>query len=73
MSRSNISVRVDLLRTMDEYIRNNIGDEEILDVWLQYGIPDGTESFDDFYELAADVDTFNYIAHQFGVILREYC
>jgi hypothetical protein len=57
---------------MDEYIRNNIGDEEILDIWLQYGVPDGTESFDDFYELAENEDIFNYIVHQFGIILREY-
>lgn len=73
MSRSDISIRVDLLKTMDEYIRNNIGDEEILDIWLQYGIPDGTESYDDFEELAEDEETFIYIAHQFGIILREYC
>lgn len=73
MSRSDVSVRVDLLRTMDEYIRNNIGDEDIIDIWLQYGVPDGTKSFDDFDELAEDEDTFNYIAHQFGAILCEYC
>lgn len=73
MSRSDISVRVDLLKSMDEYMRNCVGDEEILDIWFQYGLPDGTESYDDFEELAKDEETFIYIAHQFGIILREYC
>jgi hypothetical protein len=58
---------------MDEYMRNCVGDEEILDIWLQYGIPDGMKSYDDFEELAKDEETFIYIAGQFGIILREYC
>ena len=73
MSRSDISVKVDLLKTMDEYIRNNLGDEENLDIWLQYGVPDGTESYDDFEELAKDEYTFEYIVRQFSNILNEYC
>lgn len=64
-----IITRAEILGWMDKYIRN-IGDEDILDWWLQEGIPDES-SFDDLLEYAADEDVWNLIADCFASICKH--
>lgn len=43
-----------LLRNMDKYIRQNIGNEDLIcDIWLATGVPDDTKD-DEYTELAED-------------------
>lgn len=45
--------RIEFLKQFDYYIRNIIGDEEITEVWLIYGLPDGYDEAD-LKEIALD-------------------
>lgn len=45
--------RIKFLKQFDYYIRNIIGDEEITEVWLMLGLPDGYNE-DDLREIALD-------------------
>lgn len=53
-NESNIKWIVDELQAMDTLIRNSIGCEEYDEVWNAYGIPDGTETREDFLEYTSD-------------------
>lgn len=35
-----VILRVDFLKQFDAYVRNEIGDENIMDYWLERGVPD---------------------------------
>lgn len=68
-----IVTRAEILEQMDKYVRD-LGDEDILDFWLQEGIPDGA-TFDDLLEYAGDenlwrlnIDCFAYVCKWAGVI-----
>ena len=58
--------RMDMLYSFDNYVRNTIGDEDILDYWLTYGVPDGADD-DIIREIAEDdeqwLETVNAFAH----------
>jgi len=56
MSKSNISYSVDLLKAMDNYVKEVIGDEAIFEKWFTYGIPDGAD-YDELEEIAEDGHT----------------
>ena len=64
-----IVTRAEILEGMDKYIRN-IGDEDILDWWLQEGIPDGS-SFNDLLEYAASENIWNFIVDCFAYICKH--
>lgn len=38
-----VILRIDFLKQFDAYVRNEIGDEDITEYWLQYGVPDGAD------------------------------
>lgn len=44
------NLRKTIMKAMDDYIREVTNDEELIEVWLTYAIPDGAdpEEFDDF-------------------------
>lgn len=41
-----IESRAKLMKEMDNYICNTIGDEDIIDIWLMDGVPDGSTEAD---------------------------
>jgi len=55
MPKSTITLRNLILCEMNNYILNEIGDEEIFDIWLMCGVPDGA-TIDDILEIAKDDD-----------------
>ena len=55
MTPENIAERVELLKAMDVVVRS-LNDEEVMDLWLTNGVPDGADESD--YEfIAEDVTT----------------
>lgn len=55
--RYNIEKKIALLKAMDDYILDVIGDEDLFEEWWQYGIADANTKDDDFYaEFAEDID-----------------
>ena len=56
--KSDVSYKVDLLKAMDNYVRNVIGDDDITDHWLMCGVPDGF-NYDDLEEIAEDDNLMN--------------
>ena len=62
-----ILMRVDFLKQFIKYIKT-IGNEDIIDYWLMYGVPD--EADDDMLnEIASDEDSWLLIVRTFS----EYC
>lgn len=54
----NIKARVELVKAMDSYVRNVIGDDNItVNCWLAEGMPDGEDDIDLIYDMA-DEDMF---------------
>jgi hypothetical protein len=64
MSKNKISYSVDLLKAMDNYIREVIGDEVVLEAWLELGVPDGA-NYDDLEEIAKDEELVTSIIEAF--------
>ena len=64
MSKSKISYSVDLLKAMDNYIREVVGDEVVLEAWLELGVPDGA-NYDDLEEIAEDEELVTSIIETF--------
>lgn len=69
--------RAKILEEMDKYIYDKIGDEDIIDYWLMYGVPDES-SYDDLLECAENdniwlslVDAFSKCLKLAGVIKVE--
>lgn len=40
-----IQKRALMLAEMDDYIRDNVDDEDVFEEWLAEGVPDGTEEY----------------------------
>lgn len=64
-----IKLRVKILKEMNEYIFNKIGDEDITDYWLLYGMPDDSED-DDFLMVAEDEESWVNVVKAFAGCLR---
>lgn len=48
-----VMYRKDFLRQMDDYVKDMIGDENIIQKWLMCGLPDGCDETD-LEEIASD-------------------
>ena len=66
-----LSCRVANLKFMDWFLRDYIGDEDLLDEWLSEGIPDGATG-EDYLEIAADTNDYNEIIETFRNIMERY-
>lgn len=64
-----IIMRADFLIQMDKYVRDVIGDEDIIDYWMMYGVPDGS-STEDIYEISQDDGQWVEIVNCFAKCLR---
>lgn len=64
-----IELRVKILKEMNEYIFNVIGDDDITDYWLMYGMPDDSED-DDFLMVAEDEESWVHIVKVFATCLE---
>lgn len=64
-----IELRVKILKEMNEYIFNEIGDEDIIDYWLLFGMPDDSED-DDFLMVAEDEESWNSVVETFATCLK---
>ena len=59
-----ICKRVDLLLDMNNYIENFISDENLLEYWNTYGIPENCD-LDTYIEIAQDTSLFGDISRTF--------
>ena len=64
-----IKLRVKILKEMNEYVFNEIGDEDIIDYWLLYGMPDDSED-DDFLMVAEDEESWVNVVKTFYKCLK---
>lgn len=74
---STIELRVKIMKEMDTYIREKVGDDDITEVWLMNGVPDGADD-DTLFEIAEIedcwldiVNCFNWCITTAGVITDE--
>ena len=64
-----IKTRAKILKEMNEYVYNKIGDEDIIDYWLMYGMPDDSDD-DDFLYCAGDDEIWLSLVDAFGKCLK---
>lgn len=50
-------LRAKMLLMIDEYLRQNLTDEDLFDRWLEEGVPDGTESWEEL----ADIEIEDFV------------
>lgn len=50
-------LRAKMLLTIDEYLRQNLTDEDLFERWLEEGVPDGTESWEEL----ADIEIEDFV------------
>ena len=61
--------RARMMWDMDKYIYDEIGDEDIIDYWLGYGVPDGS-TYSDRYEMAQSDDIWINVVRVFANCLE---
>ena len=64
-----IELRKDFLKQFDDYIINDIGDEEIIEQWLMGGLPDAWTEEDLDY-IATDEEQWCYVCGLFGKLVQ---
>ena len=64
MTRMLEDCRIELMKQMDTYVRDTIGDDEILGLWLEEGLPDGYNEAD-LMEIALDDEVWFWIIDTF--------
>ena len=62
-------LKMNLLGGMDSYIRE-LGDEDIWEVWIAYGIPDGATE-DDLQFIAEDDELWRDTCGLFGQLIKR--
>ena len=48
------ATRANILMAIDDYIRTYFNDEEIFMAWLEEGVPDGTETYEELEDISAE-------------------
>ena len=66
----NTLLKANLLGGMDSYIRDVIGDDDITERWLMFGIPDGCDE-EELMEIAEDDSEFLRICNLWNNLIRE--
>ena len=70
-------LRAKLMRDMDNYVRENVEDEDLFMYWLQDGVPDAASDEDllEYAELEICwmniINAFAYICREIGIIERD--
>ena len=64
-----IETKKNLLRQMNDYIIN-LGNEEIWEEWITYGVPD-CPSEDDFNFIASNDNDWNEVCNLFGILVNK--
>ena len=64
-----IELRKQILLEMDSYVWNKIGDEDIIDYWLMYGLPNQT-SYEDCTYYASNETTWLTMVKAFSKCLK---
>lgn len=64
MTRTLEDCRIELLKQMDTYVRETIGDDEITELWLEEGLPDGYDQVD-LMEIALDDEVWFWMVDAF--------
>ena len=62
-------LKMNLLGGMDSYIRE-LGDEDIWEAWIAYGVPDGATE-DDLQSIAEDDESWRETCSLFGQLIKR--
>ena len=47
-------LRAKMLLMIDQYLRQNLYDEDLFECWLEEGVPDGTESWEELEDVSIE-------------------
>ena len=71
MSRAElVECRINLLKQMNEYICDTIGDEEIWETWIAVGVPDEARD-EDYAYISEDDDMWKGVCVAFGLLALD--
>lgn len=65
-----VETRAKLLREMDDWLYENIYDEDVIDYWLMYGVPDGADD-EMLLDFASDDSIWLNIIKAFDEVLKR--
>lgn len=65
-----IQERIEILQRMNAYICDEIGDEDVWEVWIALGVPDYATD-EDYRYMAEDDDTWRDTCALFGKLLNQ--
>lgn len=65
-----IDMRVEFLKSFDNFVRDHIGDEDLIDYWLEYGVPDHADD-ESLFEIAFLDDCWKDICSAFAYVCRK--
>lgn len=69
MNKTTIDLRVIQLKAMDDFM-HSVNNEELIDEWLTYGVPDEA-SKDDYYSIAEDDELYNDCIKIFKMVVKN--
>ena len=69
MNKTTIELRVIQLKAMDDFM-HSVNNEELIDEWLTYGVPDEA-SGDDYHAIAEDDELYNDCVKMFKRTLKN--
>lgn len=66
-----LTLRMNMLGSMNTYVRDVLGDDEATDYWNTWGVPDEATE-EDLWTIAIDTDVWATVCSTFGHILKNY-
>lgn len=69
MGKITVENNIELLKAMDVVVRY-LNDEEAIEPWLMYGVPDGADH-DDYEDIASDDELMDLACRCFGQVMRR--
>ena len=74
MNKTTIELRVIQLKAMDDFIHSvfihSVNNEELIEEWLTYGIPDEATK-DDYYSIAEDDESYKECIKIFKRVVKD--
>ena len=66
----NPEARAKILMHIDDYLRDNLTDEGLFECWLEEGVPDGTQRWEDLTDMEAE--DFVEMMNLASLLMRQY-
>lgn len=71
MTHGELEARMEILRSINDIFISIVQDENLIEIWLRNGIPDGATTFD-LLDIAEDDELFCEILDLFARLIKNF-